>query len=317
MKSVLNRELVESLNQSTKTEFAKELNDKVTALVSTALADIAAKSPFISVDKCVFIPVNEVYTGALSQQSEYTYFFGIDNPQIAVNTTNRKNWWKFAWKEFKASWRIGRKKKYKKKKGEETPKIPEIEKYQLSDLKTDLMNRMANYVSESTMILSFPTHLSIIGSEDFGTGIKINIFVCAYDIKTDTYKIYRNNRNKFISFNFGHRFENLDKKIEWCGPMFVNMLKLINILYAKTYRGEANQIIVESLLYACPNCLFDANDVYKSFVNVANYIRFKDPKNIFSICDEKTPFLKDPVVSKMGNSVDYSRIISILDKFKF
>lgn len=317
MKSSLNKKLVESLNESTKEEFSKAINDKVYTLVGSAIEDIAEKSPFVKPEKCIIIPVNEVCTGAISQQSEYTYFLGIDNPQIAANTKTRKNWWKFAWSEFKASWRIGRKKYKKKKKGAEQKKTIEFEKYQLTDFKSDVMMNMANYLNESTKLYELPYNISIIGSEDFGTGIKINIYVCYFDSETATFKLYKTSRNKFVDFNFGARYENLEKKTNWCGPMFVNMLKLINILYAKKYNKAANQIVAESVLYACPNNLFDGKDLYKSFVNIANYIRFKDPKTIVSICDEKTPFLKDKLVSMANAAVDYGRIVNMLDEYKF
>ena len=318
MKNALNRSLVESLNESTKTEFAKSINEKVYNLVSAAVGDIAEKSPFISAEKCFIVPYNEVATGAIAQQSEYTYFVGIDNPQILVNTRRRKNMLKFIWTEFKASWRIGKKKYKKKKKGEEENKqLLEFDKYQLKDFKSDLMYNMANYLSESTMLYDMPYNLSIIGSEDFGTGVKINIFVGAYDSETSTFKLYRNSRNKFIDYNFGSRYENLEKKIEWCGPVFVDMIKLINILYSKKYHKAANQIVVESLIYSCPNNLFDPKDIYKSFVNVANHIRLKDPKTILSICDEKTPFLKDKLIVNENAAIEYNKIIRMLDEFKF
>ena len=114
MKSELNKELIESLNDSSKESFANDINEIVFALIGNAIEAISEKSPFVKAEKCALIPVNEVYLGAFCQQSEFTYFLGIDNPQIAINSRKMKNWWKFVWTEFKASWRIGKRKKYKK-----------------------------------------------------------------------------------------------------------------------------------------------------------------------------------------------------------
>ena len=308
--------MIESLNESSKEEFAKGINDIVFALVENAIEEISQKSPFVKVEKCALIPVNEVYLGAFCQQSEFTYFLGIDNPQIATNSRKMKNWWKYVWTEFKASWRIGRRKKYKKNKKEDEVKEISFDKYQLSDFKHDLVNKIAKQITESSIVYEFRNSLSIIGNEDFGTGVKINIYVCAYDEKTNTFKILKNARNKFVAFNFGNRYANLDKKREWCGDMFVNMAKLLNIIYSKRYRKVPNQIIVESLLYNCPNSLY-VNDLYQTFVNVTNYIRFMDPKRFVSICDENTKLFDDKIVSVTNATVDYGRIISMLDVFKY
>lgn len=316
MRSELNKELIESLNESSKEEFASNINEIVYSLVGTAVEEISQKSPFVRVEKCSLIPVNEVYLGAFCQQSEFTYFLGIDNPQIATNSRKMRNWWKYIWTEFKASWRIGRKKKYKKnKKGVEEKEIT-FDKYQLKDFKHDLVNKIAKQVTESSIVYEYRNSLSIIGNEDFGTGVKINIYVCAYDEKTNTYKILKNSRNKFVPFNFGQRYQNLDKKCEECGNMFVKMAKLLNILYAKKYKKSPNQIIVESLLYNCPNSLF-GDDLFQTFVNVANFIRLMNPKRFVSICDEKTALFNDKIVSVTGATIDYSRLISVLDAFKY
>jgi len=319
MKAELTRDLVESLNDSIKQEYAQTINDFMFTLVENALSDIEAKSPFIKMDKCVMVPVDEVYLGSFCQLSEYNYYVGIDNPEIAFNSQKKRNWWKYVWREFKAAWRIGRKKKYKKKKKGEPEEVKPVtfDKYTINDLKHDLVNKMANYLQETSMIYEYNDHISLVGTDDFGTGVKVNLFVCYFETNTNTFKMYRESKNKFVDINFANRYTNLDKKLEWVGDMFVNVAKLLNSVYAKTYGVVPNQVIVESLLYQCPNNLFDKNDVYKSFVDIANYIRFRDPRTWVSICDESTPLLQDKLVQMTGSSPDFSRIINMLDNFKY
>ena len=312
----LSRELVESLNDSSKQEYAVKLNDFVARLVTSAIRDIEEKSPFIKLDKCVFTPVDEVYLGSFCQLSEYNYYLGIDNPEIAFNSTKKRNWWKYVWKQFKSAWRLRRKKRRRKKDPPE-PKPITFEKYKITDFKNDLMMKMAPYLQETTMLYDFPDHVSLYGPDDFGTGVKVNIFVCYFESETRTLKLYRESKNKFVDIHFQNRFNNLDKKIEWVGGMFINMAKLLNQTFAKFYGYVPSQVIIESLLYACPNNMFIKDDVYKSFVNIANYIRFKDPKTIVSICDETTPFLKDNLVLLTGSSTDYSKLVKMLDTFKY
>jgi len=320
MKSLLNREIIEGLNESNNDTFADNVTNTVYSLVSDAIEKISIKSPFVQLEKCNIIPVNEVYLGAFTQLSEYDYFLGVENTEIEFNSRVKKNWWKYLWREFKASWRIGRKKKYKKNKKQEeiAAKTPiTIEKYKISDLRKDLMYRIADQITETSMVYEFPYCVSLIGSDDFGTGVKINIYVTIYEASTDTYKLYKPSKNKFISINFGQRYENLDKKFASCGQMFVNIAKIFNALYSKIYDKIPNQIVLESLLLNCPDSLYDKNDVYKTFVNVSNYIRIRNPKTFTSVCDSSKTLFDDPLVFRTNAQVDYGKIINMLDRFKY
>ena len=316
MKSALDRELVENLNESVNQNFAETLNSVVYNLVETALGEIEQKSPFIKLDKCVMIPVGETYTGAFCQQSDYTYFLGIDNPTIAYNTTKKRNWWKHIWKTFKSYWRIGRKKKKKKKNEQEYVPIT-FEKYQIKDLKADLILKMSNYMQETSVAYEFPNQITLVGPEDFGPGVRVNIVICYYEGKTNTFKLYSASKNKFVDINFGSRFDAIDQKRNEVGEMFVNIAKIINQVFSKSFGYVPNQLIVESLLYSVPNNLYVDDDVYQTFVNVANYIRFKDPRTIPSIANPDKTFLKDKLTSLIGATTDYSRIVGMLDRYKY
>ncbi len=316
MKAVLDRELVESLNDSSDQEFAVKINTIVFNLVGTALSEIEERSPFIKVDKCVLLPFDEAYTGAFCQLSEYNYILGIDNPEIAFNSVKKRYWWANLWKTFRSYWRIGRKKK-KSKKNVDVEKPVTFEKYRLENLKGDLIHRMADYISETSVEYEFPAYITLIGPDDFGPGVKINILIAYFESATETFKVYSHSKNKFKEVNFGTRFAKIDEKTEQVGPMFVNMIKIINQVYGKAYGSVPNQIILESLLYSAPNYLFDSNDVYKTFVNIANYIRFKDPKTIPSICHDDKMFLKDKITGLLGSTSDYPKILSVLDRYKY
>ena len=314
MRNQLNRELIEELNDSNNPEFLDNVNDKIYDLISCVINDISLKSPFIKSDKCFLLPVNELYTGAISQLSEYTYFLGVENPQIELNSKKKSNFWKNLWREFKASWRLGRK-KYKKTKIEVSN--DPITKYNIVDLKHDVVSVIADYLSQSSMVYEYNSHLSIVGIDDFGTNIRINIYVCCYDSHKNVFKLYSQSKNKYFVADFGSRFTNITYKLQKCGQIFIDMIKLINIIYSKNYNKIPNQILVESLLFDCPNVLFDPNDVYKTFVNVANYIRLSNPKSFISICDGKKTIFQDELITKTNSQLEYGKIISMLDNFKY
>ena len=316
MKTELNRTLIEQLNESSNKTFVENVNNLVYNLVSSAVENLAQKSPFVIPQKCVLIPVNEICTGAFTQLSEFDYFLGIDNPQIEMNTKTQKNFWKYAWREFKASWRLGRK-KYKKKKEKEEPRPQILEKYQLSHFRHDVVESLAEFLSETSVIYEYGRHFSIVGSQDFGTNIKINIYVSSFDIPSAIFKLYTEKRNKFFSVNFGSRFDNLEYKTQSCGEIFNDMIKIFNALYSKNYNRVPNQILVESLLFNCPNVLFDKTDTYKTFVNVANYIRVSSPNSFASICDPHKTIFKEKLIVSTNEQVEFSKIINMLDAFKY
>lgn len=319
MKTQLNRDLVESLSESSNEEFLNNVNDFVNALMSNVIEEVAQRSPFVKLEKCVLQPVNEIYLGAVTQLSEFDYFLGIDNVQIELNSKNRKNFWRNVWREFKASWRIGRKKykKKKKKEKEEVRALDTIEKYKLSDFRSDIGQWASMYLSETSVITEYPRYISLVGKEDFGTNVKVNIFVCIFDHKTSQFKLYNEIKNRYTVVDFGNRFENLNYKMRECGDMFVNMVKIFNALYSKAYNRIPNQILVESLLYNCPNKLFVKEDVFKTFVNVANYIRLANPRSIISICDGSKTIFEEKLITATNSQVCYSKIISMLDRFNY
>ncbi len=315
MKSELNKELIEGLSESANQKFIDSVNELVYNLVSTAVENVSLKSPFVVLDKCVLLSVNEVYTGAFTQLSTFDYFLGIDNPQIEMNTKLRKNFWKFVWREFRASWRLGRK-KYKKKKKEEIHEVS-VGKYQLSDFRHDIVEKLSELLTSSSIIYEYNRSISIVGKDDFGTNVRVNLYICAYDMHSGDFKLYTNSRNKFKIVNFGDRFDNLEYKKAVCGDVYTKMLRVFNSIYSKKYNKIPNQVLLESLLFNCPNILFDKNDIYKTFVNVANYIRFKQPNSFVSISDTSKSVFEDGLIVNTGKQVEFGKIINMLDEYKY
>ena len=319
MKYNLNKELIEGLRDSTNNEFVENINNLVYYLVTESMKELAVKSSFIQIDKISLIPVNEIYLGAVCSNSEYTYFLGIPNKEIELNSLEKKHFFKNLWNRFVRAWRISRNKpkRKKKKNDEEDVNLPTrtLSKYTIDDLKTDIVNQLSNFVTPTTIIYEYEDHISIIGREDLGSNVKVNIYVCLYDDKNDVYKLYNGRKNKFYDIDLKQRFKNLNKKYETCGENFVDMVRIYNSLYSKAFNKIPNQILIESLLCACPDSLY-SNDLYQTFINISNYIRLVDVSAIRSIYDNTKSIFKEKLIVDVNAQVDFSRLIKLLDLYK-
>lgn len=316
MKRDLNKDLIEGLRDSTNVEFVDNLNYATFALVNQALIDLSNKSSYIQPEKAYFTPVNEIYLHAMTSQSEYTYFLGIANTEIELNSLDKKHYFKNLWKRFVRAFKMSRKKKKKKRKDKEvTPTVSVTkEKYTIDELKNDFIYYLSNLISTSSIIYEYEDHISIIGKEEFGTNVKINIYITMYDEKNGIFKMYNARKNRYYEVDLNERFKNLDKKINSC-ENFVNVVKIYNSLYSKAYNKVPNQILIESLVFNCPDILFE-HDVYQTFLNVSNYIRMTDTDALRSICNNSKSVFKEKLIVDAGAQVEFARLLRVLDNYK-
>ncbi len=315
MKRDLSKDLIEGLRDSTNLEFVNNLNFTVFSLVDQALKALSNKSSFIQPEKAYFMPVNEIYTGATTSQSAYAYFLGIANTEIELNSTDKKHLFKNFWKRIVRAWKMSKKKKKKKKKIEEhSLTVVTKEKYTIDDLKNDFVFYLSNLISTSSIIYEYEDHIMVVGKEDFGTNVKINIYITMYDEKNGVFKMYNGRKNRYYDVDLNERFKNLANKMESC-ENFVNMIKIYNSIYSRAYSKVPNQILIESLVYNCPAVLFE-HDVYQTFLNVSNYIRMIDVDALRSICDNTKSIFKEKLIIDAGAQVEFAKLIRVLDSYK-
>lgn len=315
MKRDLNKDLIEGLRDSTNLEFVNNLNYTVFSLVDQALKALSNKSSFIQPEKAYFMPVNEIYTGATTSQSAYAYFLGIANTEIELNSTDKKHLFKNFWKRIVRAWKMSKKKKKKKKKIEERSlTVVTKEKYTIDDLRNDFVYYLSNLISTSSIIYEYEDHIMVVGKEDFGTNVKISIYITMYDEKNGVFKMYNGRKNRYYDVDLNERFKNLANKMESC-ENFVNMIKIYNSIYSRAYSKVPNQILIESLVYNCPAVLFE-HDVYQTFLNVSNYIRMIDVDALRSICDNTKSIFKEKLIIDAGAQVEFAKLIRVLDSYK-
>ena len=316
MKRDLNKDLIEGLRDSTNVGFVDNLNYATFALVNQALIDLSNKSSYIQPEKAYLTPVNEIYLHAMASQSEYTYFLGIANTEIEINSLDKKHYFKNLWKRFVRAFKMSRKKKKKKRKDREvTPTVSVTkEKYTIDELKNDFIYYLSNLISTSSIIYEYEDHISIIGKEEFGTNVKINIYITMYDEKNGIFKMYNARKNRYYEVDLNERFKNLDEKINSC-ENFINVVKIYNSLYSKAYNKVPNQILIESLVFNCPDILFE-HDIYQTFLNVSNYIRMTDTDALRSICNNSKSIFKEKLIVDAGAQVEFARLLRVLDNYK-
>ncbi len=313
MAVTINKSLIDGIFRRDNQEYLESTNDKVQGLLTLAIEDLSKRIAYISFDNTILEPMNELSNGGFTDNSKFTYFLGVDSSQLEINTLQRNEFWKraldrvvFAWKN-----RNGPKKKRRRKKKNETeePKIKEIDpsKYTLSNLCEDLVNAMAEHLSMTSLVSLSDNMIKVIGKDDFGASVQINIYVVLFD--GEQYKYFISRKKGFLKIDNQLRVAAFDNKIERVGDVLQDMIKVFNVLYYNINKTLPNQVFIESLLCGCPNELF-SQDRYKTFLKLINYLAMSDVSQIKSNLNPDKTIFTD---SMCGNSAyGYKKFISSL-----
>ena len=152
--------------------------------------------------------------------------------------------------------------------------------------------------------------IHIVGKEDFGTNTSILIYlVNSYD---NNFKFYAGKRKGFIEINIDKRLKLLNEKIDLVGANFIKMIKVFNSLFYNINGFMPNQILIESILYSCPNDLFEGNEIYKVFIKIVNYLTIKSLKDIKSMNNQEKTINEDVVCGR--NISEFYRMLEYLSK---
>lgn len=314
--SILTRELIESILRSSNLDFVEATEEKVRGLVTMAVEDLSTKVPYVSFNNVILEPVNEALSGGFTDNSKFEYFFGVDNPQLEINSM-RNDFWKrfkdrvvFAWKNRNA----GKKKRRRKK---DEPEIKPLksetfdpEKYNLNSLAHDLQLTIANYLSATSIVYLEGNRIRIVGKDDFGTNTQIIIYVTLYN--NEYYRYFLSRKKGFLKFDNALRIAAINKKADSVGIAYVDMIKVFNTLYYNINHFMPNQIFIESLLYNCPDELYVENS-YDCFVKILNFLIMADIKDFKSIVNPDKSIFTDPVCgsSAMGYRKMLDKLIDL------
>lgn len=317
---VITKQLIEGIVRNDNSSYVDSVDEKVGGLVREAVKDLSTMVSYVSTSNVILQSANELLSGAMTDNSRFVYFLGVDNVQIDLNTRKETRIWKNLKERIIYAWRTrGSKKRAQKrlKKAAEkqnniTQKVTfDPSKYSLFNLSEDLQGTFSKYLSNTTLIYLDGNVIRIVGKDDFGSNTQIIIYITLYD--GEKFKYFLNKKEGYLDIDISKRVDALNDKIESVGDVLIDLIKIYNVLYFDVNNVMPNQIFVESLFCNCPNELFDNKDVYKSFVKIINYFTVRSIKDFKSIVSDQ-PIFKDKLC---GNSAfGHSKLLSSLIDLK-
>ena len=314
----ISKELINSIANQDNKKFVKNINKKVNEKLALAIDNLSGKVSYINLKNVSLQPVNELITNAFVDNSNCVYFLGIESAQLEMNTNQKLNFWrnfkerlKFAWNNRKLFNRK-KKKKRRRKKIEIDAKRHEVNfdpsKYSIYDIAEDMQHAISEYLSQTSIISLADNMIQIVGREDFGSNTSITIYFV--NLNESNYKYYAGRKKGFIEIDINKRVEMLNNKINEVGENFIKMIKVINSLFYNVNGYMPNQIYVESVLYSCPNDLFEGSDVYKVFIRIINYLCLTTVRNIKSMHDESKTINEDIVCGYTG--IAFNKMLNVI-----
>lgn len=322
-KANITKQLIESLANKDNSNFVRSVNEKVNNVIALAVEHLASKVSYITLDNVVLQPINETFNDAFVDGSNYVYLLGIENPQLEINTIKKEGFWKGIKKKLIYFWKNRKflkmkKKRFRKKKKEDNSLEEKSfaslnqNQYTIFDLTEDLQQSLINFLAESSIVYLNKNALQIIGKEDFGSNVKIMVYLTIID--GQIHKQYLNQKQGFININLLNRYRFTGDKHSVVGNNFVKMLKIFNSLYFNINNYLPNQIFVESILCACPDELFEGDDIYKVYLKIVNFLSLKTIRGIKSINDPLKTIHEDKICGNCG--VDFNKMLEELGKNK-
>lgn len=302
----VSKDLINNIAEQENKKFIKGTTKLISQILGESIKDLSEKVSFISVDKVILQPANELISGAFIDSSNFVYLLGVQNIQLEINTSKKVSIWqdfkerlKWAWQNRKRLYKRKKQHRKKKDKNEEIDntknKSIDLSKYTIYSLTEDLQNTIIKYLSETSLVYLNGNILQIIGKDDFGANTKILIYVVNYD--GTFFKYYAGKKKGFININIGSRVQSLTAKYSAVGENFIKILKIFNSLFYNTNGYICNQVFLESILCAVPEDLYYGIDIYKVFVKILNHLSIKSFKDIKSINDTNLTIFKDEVCS--------------------
>lgn len=292
---VFDKKYIEAFAQPLDNSQLEEFQNYVCNILNDCTYALQKNSVNISEFGILF--VGDSVSGCEVQDSQMDIFMIIKSPKLEFSTVKIVNNWykkfvkklKYAWNHRKDKKKLSRRERRKRKKELEKPTTSVIdEKYNIEDFTIDFMKKLTEYFLPTTFIRKNNFCLNIFGKDDLI--MPVNVYLTLNN--NNQIKLFDEKRYKFITIDFRQRYINIGKKIDDTNSLFRDVLRIYNALYLNLMEEKPNMIMLESLLYNCPNNLF-TDDIYQSFLNTANYLFVTSIFQLKSICDENIKIVNE------------------------
>lgn len=294
---IFNKEYIQNFAQPIDEKSIDNFTNNVCTIIAECAKSLKSKSTNI-LDYGILL-VGDNVSGSEMQNSESDIFLLINSPRLELSTINAvKNPFKNFWKKVQYAW-IHRKDSKKKQNRRAKNKQKELEiktknqidseKYNYNDFRIDFAKELSNYFTSTTMIYIKNYCIKIVGKDELM--MPVNLYISL--VNDSTLKLFNQDSYKFITINFNQRYINVGKKIDDTKKQFRNILRIFNALYYNIMNEKSNLILLESLIFNCPNNLFVENDVYQSFLNVVNFLSVTSIFQLKSICNENEKLINE------------------------
>ncbi|MBQ8908929.1 MAG: hypothetical protein IJY90_01365 [Clostridia bacterium] len=296
----ISKDLILSIANKNSKTYVKGINDKVNALLTASVSNLATQVSYISLENTVLQPVNELFSDSMVDNSEFVYVLGVESAQLDLNTIKKSKIWEIIKTRAKIAWQSRkyfrkRKRKRRKKQKEEVEPLNiqfDPSKYTVYSLTEDLQRSIAQYLSPTSIVYQGNNKLEILGKEDFGPNVRIIIYVVS--LVNKELKYYAGKRkNPFINLALNQRYLKLKAKKKSAGKNFIKVMKVFNALYFNVNGHMPNQLFLESVMCNCPDDIFVGDDFYKVFIKVVNYLSVRSLRNTPSILNEELTIFED------------------------
>lgn len=304
--------------------FARGINSSYTqnayqimlSVLDEAMQNICALRPVVTDYECQII--NECLNNAETQNSSLDIFMSIKSPQLELGTIkfNHSYFKKFV-NRLKLAWNSANQNKqkkrwWKKKKQEQNQKTTNDirpAKYNFQTFKRELMQELAKRFTDRTMLYISNYGIVLLCNEDLG--MNVNLFIGFSN--GEKFTLFDEIKLKLIYVEFKDREKNLENKKVRTNNNFVVALRIFNGLYRNIYLKPLNQILLESVLYNCPDELFE-DQPYDMFIKLLNFINASAMQTFNSITDEQKTINQDNLITQSA-IYDFVTFLKYLAKF--
>jgi hypothetical protein len=316
-KKVIDKGMIEEFGSKIDSTNLRNAIYSLTDIVEDISMELSLSNQLIKVNNVDILPFND-YANIEILNSDINLYLAIKSAQIELNSIGPMNKkWKIYWNRLVNAWKNRRSNTRKAKKkaaklAKKNAKMLTIEQlaekkeqpYNLVSLKNDFFEKFIEKLNETSVIYNQPTRIRILAKEELG--FKVNIYpVIRHD---DGLKFWDILKNKFVLIKpveAKYLLEEKNKEInqliknDKLNDAFYAIIRIFKNLYYSVNQSY-NYEFIESLIYNCPNSLFEVKSknatVYDVFIKVINYLNHTDISNFRSIYNnEKTIAEQDNV----------------------